>query len=172
MPVSSAAQAAQSFAVSYGAVTTGAAKTLPASATGHLFTVSGGRVLLTSMLGTVTTVIQAQACTIAIGNTPSGGSAATTSVASASASVSGLAVSSALAVPAFSGGPLAPAALVLTGAAGVLAGGLIGFSLDDGGICLVPAGTIDWTTSATNTGAVTWTVGWVAYDPGATVTAL
>ena len=40
------------------------------------------------------------------------------------------------------------------------------------GIALVPAGTIDWTTSATNTGAITWSVSYVPYDPGAYITAL
>lgn len=172
MPVSPAALAASSYAVSYGALVTGGAKTLPASTTGHLFTVSGGRVMLTSVSGVVTTVVQAQACTVSIGNTPSGGIAAVASIASASGSISALAAGASLGVPAFAGGPLAPAALVFTGASGVLAGGLVGASLDDGGLCVVPAGTIDWTTSATNTGAVAWTVGWVAYDAGAVVTAL
>jgi hypothetical protein len=65
-----------------------------------------------------------------------------------------------------------PAALVFTTANGILPGADIGWSLDDGGICLAPAGTIDWTTSATNTGAITWTIGYVPWDTGAYVTAL
>lgn len=170
MPVSPGAQAAQILASYYGALVTGAAKTLPATATGHLFTVSGGRVILCSMTGVVSTVIQAQACTIAVGNTPSGASAATTSVASASGSVSGVAAGASFGVQAFSSG--SPQALLFTGASGVLAAADLGVSADDGGLCLVPAGTIDWTTSATNTGAVTWTVGYIPYDAGATVTAL
>lgn len=170
MTTSPAAQAAQQFAAYYGAIVTGGAKTLPGSTTGHLFTVAGGRVLITSITGVVSTVVQAQACTVSVGNTPSGGSAATTSITSASSSISGVAVGTSFAVPQFSSG--SPAALVFTGASGVLPGVDIGFSLDDGGICLVPAGTIDWTTSATNTGAVIWTIGYVPYDAGATVTAL
>lgn len=169
MTVSPAAQAAQQFAAYYGALVTGGAKTLPAGTTGHLFTVAGGRVMITSVTAVVSTVIQAQACTISIGNTPAGGSASVASIAAASSSVSGVAVGASFGVPAFSSGA---SALVFTTANGVLAAADMGVSLDDGGICLCPAGTVDWTTSATNTGAVTWTLGYVPYDAGATVTAL
>jgi hypothetical protein len=169
MPASPAAQAAQQLASYYGAIVTGGAKTMPSSTTGHLFTVATGRVMITSVTGVVSTVIQAQACTISIGNTPSGGSASTASIAAASSSVSGVAAGATFGVPAYSSGA---AALVFTGANGILPGVDLGVSLDDGGLYLVPAGTIDWTTSATNTGAVTWTVGYVPYDAGATVTAL
>ena len=170
MAVNPAVQAAQVFASSFGAIVTGGAKTLPASTTGHLFTVAGGRVIITSLTGVVSTVIQAQACTISIGNTPSGGSAATTSLTSASSSVSGLAVGASLGAQAFSSG--SPQALLFTGASGVLAAAEIGVQIENSGICLVPAGTIDWTTSATNTGAITWSVGYLPYDAGAAITAL
>jgi hypothetical protein len=36
----------------------------------------------------------------------------------------------------------------------------------------VPAGTIDWTTSATNTGAASWQIWYLPIDTGASVTAL
>jgi hypothetical protein len=171
MTVNPAAQAAQLFAAYYGTVVTDAAHTLPASTTGHLFTVSGGRVIVTSITGIVSTVIQAQACTISIGATPTAGSAAVASIAAASSSVSGLAVGVSLGVPAFSSG--SPAALVFSGVSGVLAAADAGVGfMSAPGICLVPAGTIDWTTSATNTGAVTWSVSYIPYDAGATVTAL
>lgn len=170
MPSSPAAQAAQLFGAAYGALVTGGAKTLPATTTGHLFTVAGGRVIVTSITGTVSTVVQAQACTVSLGNTPTGGSAATASIAAASASVSGLAVGASFGAPAFSSG--SPAALAFTGASGVLPSADLGVRLDLGGICLVPAGTIDWTTSATNTGAVVWSVTYIPYDAGASVTAL
>ena len=169
MAVNPGAQAAQLFAAFYGAVVTGGAKTLPASGTGHLFTVAGGRVIVTSLTGVVSTVIQAQACTVSIGNTPTGGSGSNTSIATASSSVSGVAVGATFAVPPYSSGA---AALVFSGANGILPTADLGISLDDGGLYLVPAGTVDWTTSATNTGAVTWTVTYVPYDAGATVTAL
>lgn len=166
MAISPASQAAQLFAAAYGAVVTGAAHTLPASATGHLFTVNTGRVIITSVTGVVSTVIQAQACTIAIGNTPTGGSNSA-SLATASSSVSGLAVGASLYVPVFSSGPQA---LVFSGASGVVSGAAV--ALRNDGIAMVPAGTIDWTTSATNTGAIVWSVSYIPYDAGATVTAL
>lgn len=168
MPTSPAALASQAFASFYGAVVTGGAKALPATATGHLFTVAGGRVIVTSLTGVVSTVIQAQACTISVGNTPTGGSGSNASIATASSSVSGVAVGATFAVPPYSSGA---AALVFSGANGILPTADLGISLDDGGLYLVPAGTIDWTTSATNTGAVTWTVTYVPYDAGATVAA-
>jgi hypothetical protein len=167
MAVNPAAQAAQLSAASYGVTVTGGAKTLPASTTGHLFTVAGGRVIITSVTGTVSTVIQSQACTIAIGNTPTGGSNSA-SLATASASVSALAVGASLYVPAFSSG--SPQALLFSGASGVVSSEAV--ALGSGGIALVPAGTVDWTTSATNTGAVVWSVSYIPYDAGATVTAL
>lgn len=168
MTTSPATQAAQVRVAAYGGLVTGGAKTLPASTTGHLFTVSGGRVVITSLTGVVTTVVQAQACTIAIGNTPTGGSAVTTSLASASASVSGLAVGASLYAQAFSGGN--SQALLFGGASGVVVGN--GVVIANGGMCMVPSGTIDWTTSATNTGAIAWSVSYLPYDAGASITAL
>jgi hypothetical protein len=163
MSVNPAAQAAQLFASAYGALVTGGSKTLPASTTGHVFTVAGGRVIITSLTGVVTTAIQNQTCTLSVGNTPTGGSAGTTSIATAS-SVANAALATDLAVPGFSSG--SPQALVVGGVQ------QLGVVLDQGGICLVPAGTIDVTTSATNTGAITWSVTYVPFDAGATVTAL
>lgn len=172
MSASPAALAAQNFAARFGAVVTGGQKTLPATTTAHLFSVTGGRILLTSVTGVVGTVIQAQACTISIGNTPSGGAASVASIAAASASVSGLAVGSPLGVPAFAAG--APVALVLGTVNGVLPAVDAGvpISASPAGICIVPAGNIDWTTSATNTGAVAWTITYLPYDVGASATAL
>lgn len=168
MTTNPAGQAAQLFASDFGAVVTGGAKTLPASTTGHLFTVAGGRVIVTSLVAVVSTVIQAQACTISVGNTPTGGSGAGTSIATASSSVSGVAAGATFYVLAFSTG--SPQALAFTGASGVAPGP--GAQVASGGICIVPAGTIDWVTSATNTGALTWSVSYVPYDAGAVVTAL
>jgi hypothetical protein len=170
MAVNPAAQAAQLLASAFGAVVTGGSKTLPASGTGHLFTVSGGRVILCSMTGTVSTVIQNQLDTLSIGNTPSGGSVATTSITSAISTVAGFTVGTSFGVGAFSSG--SPAALVASAASGVLGAASLGVGAGNAGICLVPAGTIDWTTSATNTGAVIWSVAYIPYDAGATVTAL
>lgn len=159
------------FGAYYGFTVTGGAKTLPATTTGHIFTVAGGRVVITSLTAVVTTVIQAQACTLSVGNTPTGGSAAVASLAAASASISGLAVGTSLAVPVAQA-----SALILGAASGVLpangAGTALGVPIIDGGIAIVPAGTIDVTTSATNTGAIKYSVTYVPYDAGANITAL
>jgi hypothetical protein len=164
---------AELFGAYYGFMVTGGAKTLPASTTGHIFTVAGGRVVVTSLTAVVTTAVQNQACTLSVGNTPTGGSAATTSLATAT-SIANAALGVSIAVPPFSGG--AAAALIVGGASGVLVGNgsasALGVPLVNGGIAIVPAGTIDVTTSATNTGAITYSITYVPYDAGASITAL
>ncbi len=170
MTVNPAAQAAQLFTAAYGAVVTGGAKTLPASGSGDIFLVTGGRVIVTSLTGVVTTVIQTQACTISVGNKPTGGSSATTTLCAASASVSALPAGASLAVP-----QAKASALMLSAADGTLlwntTSGAQGVPVTSGGLVIVPAGSIQITTSATNTGAIQWSVTYVPYDAGATVTA-
>lgn len=169
MSVNPAAQAAQLMAAAYGALVTGGAKTLPASTSGDIFTVSGGRVIITSLTGVVSTVIQAQATTLSVGNKPTGGSSSTASLC-ATADLNGKPVGTSLAVP------LAKAsALIVSGADGTLvwngSSGAQGSPFASGGLALVPAGTIQVTTAATSTGAITWSVTYVPYDAGATVVA-
>jgi hypothetical protein len=158
------------FAASYGTLVTGGAKTLPASTTGHIFTVSGGRVIVTSLTGVITTVIQSQATTLSVGNTPTGGSASTASFC-ATLDLNGKAVGTSLAVP-----QAKASALMSSGADGTLlwnsTSGAQGVVIPNGGLLLVPAGTIDVTTVATSTGAVQWSVTYLPYDAGATITAL
>src|SRR5215472_10592623 len=114
--------------------------TLPASTTSALYTVTGGSILVQFFALLVTTAIQNQACTLSLGNTPTGGSAANTSIALA-ASIQAKPVGT-LFVPTWAssigGNPVV--------ASGVQAqsGGSAAF--------LCPAGTITWTTSATNIG--------------------
>lgn len=151
------------LAVYYGTQVSGGAKALPAAGTGHLFTVAGGRVLVTSLTGVVTTAVQAQACTISLGATPTGGASTPAALATA-ASVISAPVGQNLSMPALSAAS-APQLLVVSPLA-------VAVPFNSGGIAVVGAGTIDWTTSATNTGAVQWTVTYIPYDAGATVTAL
>lgn len=171
MPPSPAAAAAQKFYETYGALVTGGAKTLPATTSGDIFSVNTGRVIVTSLTGTVTTIIQAQACTISVGNKPTGGASAVATLCAASASVSGLTVGTSLAVP-----QAKATALILSAADGTLlwnsSSGAQGVPVVSGGLVLVPAGTIQITTSATNTGAIQWSVTYIPYDVGATITAL
>lgn len=168
MPVSPAAQAAQIFAAYYGALVTGAAKTLPASTSGDIFTVTGGRVIVTSLTGVVSTAIQNQACTVSVGHKPAGGSSQAATLASATA-VTNAVLATSLAVPAFSSG--SPAALVVLAPTALVPGVDLGVVATSGGIAMVPAGSIQITTSATNTGAIQWSVTYVPYDAGATVAA-
>jgi hypothetical protein len=170
MAVNPAAVAAQLFAASYGIAETGAAKALPATTSGDIFQVSGGRVIITSLTGVVSTAIQAQATTLSVGNKPTGGVSATATLC-ATADLNGKPVGTSLAVP------LSKAsALIVSGADGTLAwngsAGGQGSPFTSGGLALVPAGTIQVTTGATSTGAITWTVTYVPYDAGASVVAL
>src|SRR4030095_40368 len=65
-------QADQLRTINFGTKVTGGAKTLPASTTGAIFTVTGGRGLVTNLTGVVPTAIQAQACATKLVATPSG----------------------------------------------------------------------------------------------------
>lgn len=169
MAVNPGALAAQVFAASYGALLTGGPKTLPATASGDIFTVTGGRVIITSLTGVVSTAIQAQATTLSVGNKPAGGSSAVATLC-ATADLNGKPVGTSLAVP------LAKtSALLVSGADGTVAwngsAGGQGSPFTAGGLALIPAGTIQVTTGATSTGAVTWSVTYIPYDAGATVAA-
>lgn len=167
MTINPAVQAAQLFASHYGALVTGGAKTLPASGSGDIFTVTGGRVMVTSLTGVVTTAIQTQTCQTSVGHKPSGGSSQAATLATTS-DISTLAVGSTLTVIAAS----FPAALALIAPTAVVVGTKLGAEVSIGGLCLVPAGTIQVTTGATNTGAIEWSVSYVPYDHGAVITAV
>lgn len=135
-----------------------AAQALPASATATLFTVAGGSVLVTSIWGLVSgTAIQNQACNLSLGNTPTGGSAGNTSLATATA-ITNKPIGTFF-VPAFASG---------VGGAAVVAQ-LVQAQDASTASFLVPAGTITWTTSATNTGQMKWYLSYLPLDSGATV---
>lgn len=130
---------------------------LPQTATGSIFTVSGGRIVVTSLVGEVTTVLGATATTLMVVSTPTTGVA--TTLASATA-VTSSAVGSWFTLPATLG-----SALVVTPVAGAVALP----SLDLG--ILVPIGAVQLTTSASDTGSVKWSMTYVPYDDAATVVA-
>jgi hypothetical protein len=133
------------------------AQTLPQTATSTLYTVAGGSVLVTGLLGLVSTVIGSTATTLSLGTVPTTGTAEAAGIATATAITSSEAGTWM--------GPLAASAK-----GGALAVG------SDGGKAIflntpfvVPAGTISWTTSASTTGAVTWYLTYVPLDTGASV---
>jgi hypothetical protein len=170
MSINPAASAAQKFRETYGAIVTGGPKTLPASGSGDIFSVTGGRVIVTSITGVVTTAIQAQATLTSVGNKPTGGSSSTVSFCAA-LDLTGKTVGTSLAVP-----QAKATALLSSGTDGTLlwntTSGAQGVPVVNGGLLLIPAGTIQVTTVVTSTGAIQWSVTYVPYDTGAVVTAL
>jgi hypothetical protein len=137
------------------------AQSLPAGTTATLFTVNSGNLIVTSLFGVVSTVIQTQACTIALGLHPTAGTAETAGVAAASASISAYEVGTWLFLQAAteSSGTWAAGQLASGGHAGVPAFATYPFTAGPG--------TITWTTSATNTGAISWYATYIPLDTGA-----
>lgn len=133
------------------------AAVLPATGTGHIFTVAGGKVFVTALIGTCTTVCTATATTVSIGTTPTTGTASATGLCTATA-VTSSEVGTLCSLP---GG--AKGALVVGANAGV------GVQAAGDTAYVVSPGTIDIVTSATNTGAFRWTLFYQPLDDGATV---
>ena len=127
--------------------------TLPATTAGALFTVASGRVLITSIVGEVTTVIQTQAnATKLVANPTTGTLVDMCTTLDISADDVGC----------------------LYGITGTPADALVGtdagltIGMSNNGI-IVNTGTIDLDCAATNTGSVKWTLHYVPIDVGATV---
>lgn len=131
-----------------------ASATLPATTNQTIFTVAGGRVLVTLLFGEVTTIVQAQACNLKV----------------TSASTVGTAVD--LASNLDINGKEAGTLFLVEGDGTALVGANAGAALSGVGLpaMIIPTGVIRITTSATNTGATKWTCWWVPLDDGATVT--
>lgn len=132
------------------------AANLPATATGNIFVVSGGRIMVVALVAEVTTVIQNQACTLAFGATPTVGSANNTLLGTG-ASIIAAAVG-------------AHVAANVGGAAAADLGNGAGVSIS-ANWAVVPVGNITATTSATNTGQVKYDLIYVPLDIGAQVVA-
>lgn len=148
----------QQRALLYGTQVTKAAAVLPATATSTLWTISGGNILITGLVGECTTVCSATVTTLAIGLAPTVGTAATGGLASATA------ITSAEVGVHVGLGATAGAALVVA----ANAGGAILYGNATKGI-VAKTGTITITTSATNTGAFKWYMTYVVLDNGASV---
>lgn len=153
MPINPAAVDQQSFtAMRFGMRTDKATAALPASTTGTLFTISGGRVAILGIVGEVTTIIQAQANNLKLVSTPTTGTAVD--------------ICAVLDVNGKEAG-------CLFGITGTFATALVGANAGAGLMCatpvVAPIGTIKASTSATNTGSVKWTIYWLPIDDGASV---
>jgi hypothetical protein len=137
----------------------GAAKTVPLNATSTIFTVAGGRALVTLLYGVVTTIIG--------GTTPALKLVATPTVGTANDMCTALTVTADEVGAMFVMPPAVGSALV-----GIAAAGKSGsISYAPGGQIVAP-GTIGMNDSAADaTGAIQWTLFWVPLDVGVTVVA-
>lgn len=142
--------------INYGIQVIRATSSLPATTDLTLFNVTGGRIVLTSLVGQVTTVIQTQACNIKLKSVPTTGT---------SGDISGV-----LNISAFEVGSLISADL-----SGALTAVMLGVDAHvtplKTGALLVPIGGLKLNTSATNTGAIQWTATYFPYDSGAAIAA-
>jgi hypothetical protein len=133
-----------------------AAATLPATTNTAYFTIAGGRVILTGLLGEVTTIVQAQANAAKWIATPTVGTATD--------------ICGTLDLNAAEVGCL----LSITGLASDAMRGVVSSSGSVSGmtrLVYLATGTLRFSTAATNTGATKWTAFWLPVDDGATLVA-
>lgn len=117
-----------------------------------LFTVSGGLCIVTTMVGEVTTAVQAQANALLLRSVSTSGSI--TTLLMSSFETNALALGTLLSVPGL------PATAPVTG-------GMV----TQGNEFVVPAGIIQANYAASNTGAIRWTLTYVPLTPGAAIVA-
>lgn len=139
-----------------GTQVTRAAAALPQTAQAAIFTVAGGKVLVTSLIGEVTTAIQAQATTAQFVGNPTTGTDVNWS--NATGDLNGKEIGSTITLPA-----------AFAGTALVNNAGGNGMPLGTGFVAIT--GTIDFKTGASSTGAIKWQITYLPIDDGATVTA-
>lgn len=127
---------------------------LPQTTQSALFTIAGGRVLLTGIVGEVTTIIQTQANnTKLVANPTTGTDVDICAVLSITAKEVG----------------------TLFGITGLFSDALVGANAGAGvfprNAVILPVGTLDLSCAASNTGAVKWSLFYIALDNGASVVA-
>jgi len=125
------------------------------AATVSLFTISGGRILVTQILGEITVGIQVLATNIRLQANPTTG---TTRNMCANLNISGYAAGDLLGITGINTDPMIPPA-----SSGVLEAQTMGV--------IVQEGTIDLVSDAAPTGSVKWTLKWLPLDSGAAVAA-
>lgn len=144
------------FKANYGLSVVRVTSTIPATGDLTLFTVATGKVIVTGLVGTVTTIIQAQANAVKIKSVPTTG---TTKDISGTLDITGFEVGALITLD---GTTLA------TTLSGTNAGAAL---MTRGPGILVPIGSIKLNTAATNTGAIQWTLTYIPFDNGASVVA-
>lgn len=132
-----------------------ATATLPQTAQAAIFTVSTGRVIVTSLVGTVTTATGATATNLSVIGNPTTGTDVVLASVLASASKE---IGATFTLPVTFGSALQ---VQNAGGAGTPLG--TGFILNPG--------TLDILTSASNTGSIKWDITYVPLDDGASITA-
>jgi hypothetical protein len=142
--------AGQILRANYGPLVVRAAQVLPATATTTYFNVTG-QVIITSFIGVVTTSTSATATTLTINAVNTAG--ATTAAIAAATSIASLNAGTILALPTVGS--------TLTA---------LSYGVQNNEF-IVGAGSLQFVTSATNTGATKWYVNYVSLDSGAAVTA-
>lgn len=155
-------QGTQLRTLQMGNLVTKAAQNLPQSATATLYTVAGGAVLVTSLIGVVTTAIASSDPVLSLGTAPTTGTAQTSGIATTTVLTS--AEAGTLITVASSAG--LPTGLVAMATA-AKAGSAVFTTLADSFV--VSAGTITWTTGASKTGALKWYLTYIPLDDGASV---
>lgn len=158
--MSNIVQGPQLRTLSRGIIINKAAQALPQSATATLYTVAGGAVLVTSLIGIVTTAIQNSDPVLSLGTAPTVGTAQTSGIATTTVLTS--AEAGTLVTVADSAG--LPTGLVVMATA-AKAGSVV-FPAKP---FVVSAGTITWTTGASKTGAMKWYLTYIPLDDGASV---
>lgn len=135
-----------------------AAQLQPATATATLYTVSGGSVLVTGMLGVVSVLTPATTNTLALGLAPTTGTASTTSLATAVSTAS------------LEAGTWLGLATASNKGGALIVGTNASTALYLNNPFVVPAGAITWTASGTAaTGTIAWYLTYVPLDDGASV---
>lgn len=153
-------QGTQLRTLNQGVIVTKAAQNLPQSATATLYTVAGGAVLVTGLIGIVTTAIAASDPVLSLGTAPTVGTAQTSGIATTTVLTSAEAGTLLTVQPSsgLAGALVVMATAAKAGAAVFLANPFV-----------VSAGTITWTTGASKTGALKWYLTYVPLDDGASV---
>ena len=144
------------LALSEGFLVERATAALPATTTGNLFTITGGRIIVRGLIGEVTVAIQAQANAVKVVYDPT--AAGANQDLCATLDVTGLAVGTMLGITGTTTDALKSSLQYMKN------------DLDQG--LLFGPGALALTTAATNTGSVRWSLFYVPIDAAVTVAAV
>lgn len=140
--------------IAKGILVSRATATLPQTTTGNIFTITGGRIIVRGLVGTVTTIIQNQLNNTKLTSSPTTGTAVDLCTVT---DIANLEVGGMVALPAAVGSALAKG----NGGALALADPLL----------VLPVGSIVLNCAASNTGSVKWDLIYTPLDNGAQVAA-